>query len=305
VAKKGLQQKNFTAEYILTDLPGMNNILHMQGQSAKQPVDFPNLLEVGEKPVVEIINPEGKAPLVLVCEHASNTIPDYFNGLGLSQKARQSHIAWDPGALPVALALSRAFDAPLVCARISRLVYDCNRPPSAPSAIPAKSEDAVIPGNANISQAEGRARIEQIYQPFNQTLEHTIARHLANGNKPALVTIHSFTPVFLGRQRLVELGILHSSDTTLADKMLSGAPQITELRVERNQPYGPADGVSHTLDIHGIANGLANVMIEIRNDLLTTPEAVESVAQTLQTMIEQALDIARIQNGRKDQACQE
>ena len=287
----------------------MNNILQMQGQSAKQPVDFPNLLEVGEKPVVEIINPEGKAPLVLVCEHASNTIPDYFNGLGLSQKARQSHIAWDPGALPVAQALSKAFDAPLVCARISRLVYDCNRPPSAPSAIPAKSEDAVIPGNANISQAEGRARIEQIYQPFNQTLEHTIAQRLSRGNsqgsKPALVTIHSFTPVFLGQQRLVELGILHSSDTTLADKMLSVAPQITKLRVERNQPYGPADGVCHTLDTHGIANGMANVMIEIRNDLLTTPQAVENVAQTLQTMIEQALDIARIQNGREDHTCQE
>ena len=71
--------------------------------------------------VVTVTNRAGRGRVVLVCDHASNIIPERFDGLGLDEAARHSHIAWDPGALPVAQLLSRALDAPLIASGLSRL----------------------------------------------------------------------------------------------------------------------------------------------------------------------------------------
>ena len=85
-------------------------------------------------------NTNGSSSIVIVCEHASSDIPASFNSLGVSQEARKSHAAWDPGALAVAIRLSEQLDAALIAGAVSRLVYDCNRPPDAPDAMPSKSE---------------------------------------------------------------------------------------------------------------------------------------------------------------------
>ncbi len=231
---------------------------------------------------VEVINPGGGGGLILVCEHASNHIPDEYGGLGLTPAQQQAHIAWDPGALPVARELSRLFDAPLVAARQSRLLYDCNRPPEAPDAIPARSETHDIPGNRALDEVSRRGRIARIYQPFHETLASTIASAGGGtGAGPAMITVHSFTPVFAGRHRDVEIGVLHDSDSRLADAMLGIAPQHTIRKVARNDPYGPEQGVTHTLRRHALPAGLVNVMIEIRNDLIATPDDQLAMAAML------------------------
>ena len=63
--------------------------------------------------VVRTANPGGSHPVVLVCEHASFRIPPQFHDLGLQSEALTSHIAWDPGAMETAQALSGLLDAPL------------------------------------------------------------------------------------------------------------------------------------------------------------------------------------------------
>ncbi|HHG90220.1 MAG TPA: N-formylglutamate amidohydrolase [Devosia sp.] len=269
----------------------------MQGRIATKPADFPSLLTAEEKPVVEIVNADGSAPIVLVCEHASNNIPLYFDNLGLSEAERQSHIAWDPGARTLAVALSRALDAPLVCSRISRLVFDCNRPANSPTAMPQKSEHTPVPGNLALSPAQTEARIEQVYQPFLYALGEVVARQRKLHKTPALITVHSFTPVFFGVERKVQIGLLHSRDATLARAMLEAADGQSDLRIELNQPYGPEDGVSHTLDVHGIKNGLPNVMIEVRNDMLGEPRSAAQIATTLEKLIQTALKRLKLTNG--------
>ena len=244
----------------------------------------PQLLEKGEM-AYETINPAGSSPTILVCEHASNHIPKFFDELGLSEDVRQSHIAWDPGARDLSIALSNMFDAPLVCSKISRLVYDCNRPIDAPSAMPAESEIYNISRNENISPTEARARFEQIYQPFSKVLDALILEKKSSAIQPILITIHSFTPVYFGQRREVEIGILHSEDSRLADPMLEEAKEIKNIRIERNQPYGPEDGVDHTLEIHGKKHGIPNVMIEVRNDLLADSAGIETVAAILARLI--------------------
>jgi len=224
--------------------------------------------------------------VLLVCEHATAYIPAELNHLGLSGDILKSHIAWDPGAFEVASHLSNLMSAPLVSGTVSRLVYDCNRPPDAEDAIPEKSENIAIPGNVGLSQNQRLDRIDRYYRPFENRLKDAIQNHQYLS---ALVTIHSFTPVYFDAHRSVELGILHDKDTALADAILRLASDHVGLNTLRNQPYGPADGVTHTLKVHGEANGLLNVMIEIRNDLISDPVQCENMAGMLRGLLEAAL----------------
>ena len=227
--------------------------------------------------VVETINPRGRSSVVLVCEHASAHIPVEFDHLGLAEADRHSHVAWDPGALGVARALAAVLDATLVAGRVSRLVYDCNRPPEAPDAMPPRSEIVDIPGNANLDDAARQDRISRFYDPFRSAVAAAVAvRH-----DPVIVTIHSFTPVFHSQPREVEIGVLYDRDTRLADALLRSAPRHTQALVQRNAPYGPEHGVTHTLREHALPGGHPNVMLEIRNDLIDTKSAEVSMGKML------------------------
>jgi predicted N-formylglutamate amidohydrolase len=209
---------------------------------------------------VEVLNPNGAGPAVLLCEHASAHIPAVYRGLGL-----------------------------LIAGGVSRLVFDCNRPPEAPSAIPERSELIEVPGNRNLSDAERAHRTETVYRPFCAAVSAVLEVRKAREQATALVTIHSFAPVYFGKSRSVEIGILHDSDSRLADAMLARAGGPVSRWIERNRPYGPDDGVTHSLKIHGIANGLQNVMIEVRSDLLTTADERAGTARELLTLLTPAL----------------
>lgn len=228
--------------------------------------------------------------LVLICEHASNHIPDEFSSLGLTEAQQVSHIAWDPGALEVAQHLADLSSCTLVDCEVSRLVYDCNRPPEAPDAMPAQSEVHRIPGNENLTPADRQYRIDHYYRPFEQRVAAALTEASAAGKPVAIVTIHSFTPIYRGNQRSTQIGILHDSDTRLADSLLRTADRHTPLLVHRNQPYSPTDGVTHTLLRHGIENALMNVMIEIRNDLIATEHQQQAMAVMLSRWLTHALN---------------
>lgn len=236
-------------------------------------------------------NPEGAGDVLIVCEHASRHILSSFDGLGLDAAALASHIAWDPGALAVAQTMSARLDATLVAQRFSRLLYDCNRPPESPSAVPMVSEIYDIPGNTGLSAIDRQARVDRFYVPFRDTLAACIERRMNVGRPPVLVTVHSFTPVYRGIRREVELGILHGTDSRLADALLETARIGSGLKIRRNEPYGPADGVIHTLDEHAVSRGLLNVMLEIRNDLITDNASQTKMAEWLSRCLTAALGL--------------
>ena len=236
-----------------------------------------------------LVNGQGASPFLFVCEHASCFIPPQFENLGLPPELRTAHIAWDPGALGVAEKLSQMLDARLVAATVSRLVYDCNRPPSAPDAMPTRSEIYDIPGNMQLGDEEKKRRIREYYEPFESLVANALLATQSTNSVPVMVTIHSFTPVYRGQQRTTEVGILHDSDTRFADNLLQLAALHSPLRFRRNDPYGPADGVTHTLQAHGIRTGVMNVMIEIRNDLIGTPDQQSTMATMLAGLLQHTL----------------
>jgi predicted N-formylglutamate amidohydrolase len=242
------------------------------------------LLEGEDGPVV-IINERGRSPILLVCEHAGRRIPRQLGTLGLPDSELERHIAWDIGAEAVARLLSERLDAALVLQRFSRLVYDCNRPPEAADAMPVLSESTPIPGNRDLTQAERDARIEAIYRPFHAA----VARLLDERQTTILVTVHSFTPVYKGVRRSLDLGLLHDSDARFADRLLRVLDAESDLTVRRNEPYGPQDGVTHTLILHALPRRLHNVMLEIRNDLIADPPGQRRMAERLARRLGEAV----------------
>lgn len=218
--------------------------------------------------LVTVERADGAGPLVLVCDHASNEIPPGFSALGVDAETMTAHVAWDPGALVVAQAISAATDSPLVYPRASRLLLDCNRTPDAPGSIVARSEDTEIPGNRDLGLDERLARVRRIYTPFHAAIDAVIDARLARRQPTAVIAIHSFTPVYHGRARPWDIGVLYDRDRHLADRLLAALRADGDIVVGDNEPYAPRDGVYHTLGRHAEARGLPSVMIEIRNDRL-------------------------------------
>ena len=233
----------------------------------------------------EVVNADGASPVLLICEHASADIPPEYAHLGLPPDQRRSHVAWDPGALGVARKMAQELDAVLIAGTLSRLLYELNRPPTNPAAMPVKSEVIDVPGNVDLPERERNRRIAHIYKPFHGRVAEALARRKA----PVIVTVHSFTPVYHGKPREVEIGLLHDADSRLADGILSLVADHSDHVVMRNAPYGPADGVMHTLNIHGDANGHPNLMIEVRNDLIETQAQQEDMGRLLAGWIAEAL----------------
>jgi predicted N-formylglutamate amidohydrolase len=211
-------------------------------------------------------NRDGKGPFVIVCDHASNVVPSEFGGLGLRAADLLRHIAWDPGALGVSRAMSRIMDAPLVCAAVSRLIIDCNRPLDAPDLIAEISEATVVPGNAGLSPFQRHARITQYYDPFHAEADAAVSRKSARGQTPGVIAVHSFNPSYKGVSRPWEIGIIHDDGDAWAHGIVERLEALGGLNVGVNEPYSPKDRVYHTLERHARSRGLPAVMIEIRND---------------------------------------
>jgi predicted N-formylglutamate amidohydrolase len=250
------------------------------------------------KGMVRVTNRAGASPIVLVCDHASNWLPPEYGTLGLADTDMLRHIAWDPGALPVALKLADQLDAALVEAGVSRLAIDCNRPLDAPDLIPQISETTLIPGNAALSESERAERVALSWQPFHAAIEDLVGERLAAGRETFLVSVHSFTPAYKGVDRPWEIGIVHDDDERLSGPLIAGLSALGLFTVGDNQPYSPADRVYFTLERHARSRRLPCAMIEIRNDEIADAKGQQRWAECLAGLFK-AIDLGSKQRLEK------
>ena len=99
-------------------------------------------------------NQQGSAPVLVLCDHASNAVPSWIGDLGISSDALNSHIGWDIGALSMAERIAERANAPDIFAGYSRLALDCNRPLTHPDLIPEVSDGTEIPANIGLSREQ-------------------------------------------------------------------------------------------------------------------------------------------------------
>jgi predicted N-formylglutamate amidohydrolase len=221
----------------------------------------------------EEINPHGSARILLVCDHATSIVPEAVNGgdLGLPPEEMARHIAYDVGARGVTVELARLLDAPAILTRFSRLVIDPNRGEDDPTLVMRLYDGTIVPANRHIEPAEVRRRLIAYHRPYHEALDAAIDRMLAAGRAPALVAIHSYTRQLRGRPpRPWQVGILWHHDGRIAVPLMARL-RAQGLCVGDNQPYsGQLEG--DTMSRHGTGRGLAHVLIELRQDLIATPE---------------------------------
>jgi len=208
------------------------------------------------------------AGLLLLCDHAGNALPEGYGSLGLPPEQLRRHIAYDIGAAGVTRRLSAALGAPGVMTRYSRLLIDPNRGADDPTLIMRLSDGAVIPGNRCLDAAERDKRLRLYYAPYHAAIDRLIERCTAAGGKPpVLLSIHSFTESWRERPRPWHVGVLWDKDAELAGALMERFWAEGDLIVGDNQPYS---GQLHgdCLWQHGTSRGIANALIEIRQDLI-------------------------------------
>jgi len=226
------------------------------------------LLAADEPSAVTEKRRDGRSDFVILVDHASRRIPKSLNDLGLPESELCRHIAWDIGALAVAERVSEALDATLVAQGYSRLVIDCNREPSVPSAIPPVSEITTVPGNENLSDEQREARIQAVHAPYHDHIAALLDERARQGRNTILIAQHTMTPVFKGSAREMQSAVMYNRDgrfaLALQDALTNGAGLI----VADNQPYAMTDATDYTLPVHGEKRGLLHVGLEIRQDLV-------------------------------------
>ena len=224
---------------------------------------------------------------LITCDHAANTVPPQINGgsLGLDPADMARHIAFDPGTAGVGKALGKLLNAPVIMSNFSRLVIDPNRGEDDPTLLMKLYDGTIIPANRHADLAERERRLDLCYRPYHDALTRLAARP-----GTVILSLHSFTPQLRGRPpRPWEIGVLYARDTRLAHPFLDRLRQEADLTVGDNEPYSghlPGDAV----DRHALQHGRPNVLIELRNDLVSDADGQNHWAKRLAPMLTEVLD---------------
>lgn len=225
---------------------------------------------------------------LVTCDHASNRVPDWVGGgslrIGPADMAR--HIALDVGAAGLARALGEALDSPVICSDFSRLVIDPNRGEDDPTLVMKLYDGTIIPTNRHADAAETERRLDRLYRPYHAAYARMAARHADT----VILAVHSFTPCLKGRApRPWHVGVLYSHlDDRLSRPLIARLMEQPDLCIGDNEPYAghlPGDAI----DRHALRHGRHNTLIEVRNDLIATPQHQAAWAERLSLILSAVL----------------
>lgn len=178
---------------------------------------------------------------MLSCEHGGNDVPPAYAGLFRGCEALlASHRGWDPGALQLAESLAETLGASLHAATVTRLLVELNRSPGHPQLFSERTRSLPAPEKHDI--------LETYYRPYRREVEEHLHDLLSEGGRVLHLSVHSFTPVFEGKVRSVDLGLLYDPRRSIEKSVCLRWQRILQelepaLKVRRNHPYrGTADG---------------------------------------------------------------
>ena len=187
-----------------------------------------------------------RVALLFTCEHGGAQVPARLRPLFADAgEALASHRGLDIGALKLARELARALRAPLLACTTSRLVVDANRSLGHPRLFSEFTR--------GLPAAERERLVERHWRPHRAAVTAQLVAARRSRRRLVHVSVHSFTPVWEGVERDVDVGLLYDPSRP-GERELAGAwiealrERDGELRLRRNQPYrGTADGVTSAL----------------------------------------------------------
>lgn len=241
----------------------------------------------------EIINPEGRFPCMIVCDHASCRVPAAYDNLGLDPVDLEKHVGVDIGIADVVRELARLLDAPAVLSPTSRLLVDCNRWIEDSRCFLTESDGIVIPGNQNLSAADREERLEAYFWPYHGEVHRVLTSLVERAGRPLFLSLHSCTRQLGGGSlRAMDGGTIWHENRVFSDALIAQLSEETGLVIGDNAPYSGIGG-TFSIDYHTWGSGLPACGLEIVNDLLLTPQGrslwAERLARAVKAIVHQSM----------------
>lgn len=249
----------------------------------------PDLPE-GEQVAFDIVEGDWTGGLLLICDHARNSIPRHYDNLGLSASDMVRHIAYDIGMEALTRRLADILGVPAVLSTFSRLLIDPNRGEDDPTVLMRISDGAVVPGNRYADAAEKERRLSLYHRPYHQAISASIDHMMASGQSPILISLHSFTPVWRGFVRPWHTGVMWDRDARVPKLLIAALKQGGDLIVGDNEPY-TGELTGDTMNRHGTCRGISHGLLEVRQDLVGDPAGVDHWAARLAPIFEHLLTV--------------
>lgn len=206
-------------------------------------------------------------PLVLTAEHASERMPAPWEWPEADRWLVGTHWAYDIGAAELTRELAEGLGATAILARFTRLLADPNRPESDPTLFREVAEGHPVALNQSLSPEERARRLERLWRPYHAAVDEAVR----GSHAPLVLAIHTFTPIYEGEVRELEVGVLFDREEDLAVE-LADALRAVGLNVALNEPYSGRAGLIYSAHRHAETHGRRALELEVRQDL-----AVEEV----------------------------
>ena len=250
--------------------------------------DYP-LIEPGGPPPYMTYNEGGSARVLLVADHASPYFPASMNQLGVADWVLERHVTWDIGSDLLTRHLADLLDAPAVLAGFSRLIIDPNRKLDDPTAFVEVSDGIAIPGNQGLSEEQKSLRVKSFFRPYHDAIAARLRKFQETGTVPALISVHTCTPVFAQVVRRWHIGVMWDRDPRIALPLMEKLNRMEDICFGDNEPYSGRHSHDFTIDHHAEPAGLPHVGIEVRQDLVAHDEGARKWAGILAAALHDTL----------------
>ncbi len=262
---------------------------HSHSQHYPDTGDRYPLIGPGDPPPYMTYNDHGRAPLLLVADHASPYFPAALNQLGLADWVLDRHVAWDIGSDNLVRHLADRLDAPAVLAGFSRLIVDPNRRLDDPTAFVQVSDGIAIPGNLDLDEQQKALRVQSFFEPYHGAISQKLERFQASGVVPAFISVHTCTPVFDRVVRPWHVGIMWDRDPRIAVQLMEALRAMPGICIGDNEPYSGRHPHDFTVDFHAESAGLPHVGLEVRQDLVSDQAGARHWAGVLANALQDIL----------------
>jgi predicted N-formylglutamate amidohydrolase len=222
---------------------------------------------------------------IISCEHAGNLVPIAYRYLfDGADEVLESHRGWDLGAEGVAVSLAAKLQAPLHCCYTTRLLVEPNRSIGQPDHFSTYTQA--------LSAAQKNELLHAYYHPYRKKVIQDIRQR----EKPVLhLSIHSFTPIWNGVERAVDIGLLFDPERKLETTCITRLKEtleslLTGYQIKFNAPYrGIDDGFTTYLRTQFADERYAGIEIEI-NQKFAGSDRMAAIVEALTRSISSLLD---------------
>jgi len=241
--------------------------------------------------VVDYRDPENpNNQVVVTCEHAFNVLPDEYSWTEHDKRHFvDEHWGYDIGAFDMADALAKELKCVFVHSVYSRLLVDTNRSIVADTLFRKSGDGYILDLNKDMTYEEEQKRIKKYFLCYYEAIRQVSTKV----NPDYILSIHSFTSMYEGQPRSLEVGVLYGHESTDFANDLNEGMNNKGYRSEANKPYDglKTQDVVKSLVSNKKGSNRQGITFEFRNDILANKEKFVKLKEATVDVVKDACRI--------------